>query len=409
MKINLSDIKNLNINISNCIISCFSRSLDKHHLSPAGGKKNRIHLISSVVYIENFKFSERQIRIYNGENHVYYVFIIKQNFEFDNNKYVHISDDVNDAVYIFIDFEYFITLFQEDSLIMLNKIFGKKNMIEKDYSLIYNNCLFMFSDICWSNIVLNFKLRGVDISGGSISKRHILNTVDFQLFKGLYFLLSFDEKEIRQGLFNNYKNSFLTSYIPLDLYKKSVNLNLKLKDLNNIDYINLVNNLKLETNNETLNYISMDGYTTDFKKVIINNFLFTMELIQKNIINNFNLKISNLEGEIINITSLIKTAKSFIEEKEDLIKYGSKVSSVKQKKLLKKERTYFSNNEGLKEIALKKIDLEKLSIKNKNLESEKLLVKNELDEFNKICLNLNIEELNKILASGQVNEVVNRI
>jgi hypothetical protein len=393
MKINGNELYKLNINLSNCIVSCFSRSFDKHHF-----ENNRMHLISSVVFIENFSFNKIPIKIYSGVEPKYYTFVIKPKFEYENNKYVYVINDNLNLVIVFIDFDYLLDLFQNESLDLINNLFGKKKMEKKDFSLLYNNSLFIFSDICWSNIILNFKIRGVDISGGSISKRHVLSTVDFQLFKGLYFLYSSDEEQVRQLLFNNYKDDFLSSSIPLDLYKKYVSINIKLNKLNIKDYNNnSVNNLILENNNNKLiNYISMDGYSTDLNKIILNNYLYSIDLFKKNIINNFNLKISNLEEKLMIIKSNISSNKNFIEEKENLIKYGSAVSSVKQKKLLKKERTYFSSNEGLKEIVLKKRDLENLIIKFKALESKILNLKNELEEFNKNYLNLNIEELSKL-------------
>jgi hypothetical protein len=127
MEINSNDLIKLNIKLSNCVVSCFSRSLDKHHK-----ENNKLHLISSVVYIEKFYFNEYPNKIYSGESPTYYTFIINRNFEYEGNKIVYITGEF-ELKFIFIDFDYFINLFQNDSTELIINLFGKKNMEEKDY------------------------------------------------------------------------------------------------------------------------------------------------------------------------------------------------------------------------------------------------------------------------------------
>jgi hypothetical protein len=232
-----------------------------------------------------------------------------------------------------------------------------------------------------------------------------------KIIKGLNFLFSSDEREVRQLLYNNYKHEFLSSSIPLNLYKKYLNMSFKLKDLNIKEYgnNNLVKNLILENNNneELSNYLSMDGYSTDFYKIIVNNFIYSIELLKGNIVNKFNVIIKDLNLELLSVKSKISSVKNFIENKENLIKFGAESGSVKTRKLLKKERTHYLGSVGSKEIALQKKELDKLLIKCNSLESEILIFKNELEEFNKISLDLNIDELNKLNELKSNNEIKN--
>lgn len=63
--------------------------------------------------------------------------------------------------------------------------------------------------------MLKFKLNGIDVSGGSSPKRHILQTVDFKLVKFLNYLYANDSstpEQIYKGLYSE----ILSSSIPLD-------------------------------------------------------------------------------------------------------------------------------------------------------------------------------------------------
>lgn len=83
---------------------------------------------------------------------------------------------------------------------------------------IIENSLFLFNGIDWSNVVLCFSLFNVNLSGGVISKRHILSPTDLRL--SLYVLLFGmkmikDENEINWNKFLSfsYKNPILSASI----------------------------------------------------------------------------------------------------------------------------------------------------------------------------------------------------
>lgn len=60
-------------------------------------------------------------------------------------------------------------------LIKLNLLHLFENESLKDLQEKYK-LIFIFEDISWSNIVLLFKTKGINLYGGSDSRRHILST-----------------------------------------------------------------------------------------------------------------------------------------------------------------------------------------------------------------------------------------
>lgn len=110
---------------------------------------------------------------------------------------------------------------------VFENIFGRKNLSKKDFDVIYQNSLFVFADISWINVLFHFKLNGIDISSGNITKRHIITPIQIQLINFVY--------EIYQnGLDNNivyevYKGNLLSQTI-------SENIQFRLIDSNN-EYI----------------------------------------------------------------------------------------------------------------------------------------------------------------------------
>ena len=70
----------------------------------------------------------------------------------------------------------------------------------------------------WSTIVL------LQISNGNSFKRHILNTIDFQLINFLEDIY-YDKKIIKIIIYNSLKNNFLSNIVPLELYNKVLDIN----------------------------------------------------------------------------------------------------------------------------------------------------------------------------------------
>ena len=167
---------------------CFTRSYDQMHMDTS-----RIHLISSVLG-SNQEYNVLHYNNYSisNDNNIYYIIKIVDslsNLGLDNSLSTKMEDgftynitNINDNLKVLvITLENLIGMLLYNKSPILKEIFGQINE-GKDLTTVYNNCLFEFrNEMFWSNIVLQFKLNGIDISGGSISRRHIMSTVNYEL------------------------------------------------------------------------------------------------------------------------------------------------------------------------------------------------------------------------------------
>ena len=68
----------------------------------------------------------------------------------------------------------------------------------------YNNMIFIFNGILWSNIILLFRFLNISIYGGNNSRRHLLSTVHTSLVK---FLMLLNNMEIDPNIiYNSFKD-----------------------------------------------------------------------------------------------------------------------------------------------------------------------------------------------------------
>nr|QWO71430.1 RNA polymerase [Termitomyces sp. K1Ac] len=89
----------------------------------------------------------------------------------------------------------------------------------------YKDAIFIFYDMAWSNIVLQAKYYGIDISGGNPSKRHLFSSVDYHLANFLFQISKVNDfySDIPSTIKLGLKDPFLTTEIPLDKYNKFLN------------------------------------------------------------------------------------------------------------------------------------------------------------------------------------------
>jgi len=115
----------------------------------------------------------------------------------------------------------------------ITEILGAKESTKKNFDSICQDSVFIFRNIDWSNLIFLFKLKGIDISGGSNTKRHMLSTVDATLkeFLDLFYgyNTNFINKHIIYESFKN-KDAYLSSHINLNSYKDALNTIKELKD-----------------------------------------------------------------------------------------------------------------------------------------------------------------------------------
>ena len=209
------------------MLACFTNSVDKHH-----SVNNLIHLIGSIFYTTEFynrlpnMFEYKDVFKKSLASHsliINFVSILGiESFEIIKH-----SDHV---VELRTGLFYFLNLylnsdsniFSNDFLKVLftqNEINPYLNNLGPSLNKKFNRILYVFENISWLQVQLYFKCRGIHISGGSISNRHLLSTSSHELS---IFLALFGYEG--SDIFNS---------------QKELNLEVKNRYLNTIDEINL--------------------------------------------------------------------------------------------------------------------------------------------------------------------------
>ena len=214
-------------------------------------------------------------------------------------------------------------LFTENSNSLFNNIFGKFNLESKDFDTIIQQSIFIFINQMWSNVVLNFKINKVDISGGSISKRHILHTVDYQLV--LFLLNIFDESKIPNIVYNSYKNSLLSSSIPLDLYNKYINMD--------------ISNIKGKDSSIYEAFALIKG--NSHVEIIKNNFVLSINMLINDITNGIKNELEKLNKTLVSYSSQLALLSHEVSKIEN-------IGSVSTKHMSNKDKKKFKNKTPLK-------------------------------------------------------------
>ena len=355
------------------IISTFSRSFDTSH-----NIKNRIHLVSSICLI---KQTEMEI-IGNYLNNYYpntsekisYVFILTANL------INYMQPDITNKgslVIIKCSISTFIKnmLFTEESNSLFDNVFGGLNLKSKDFDSICQQSVFIFLNQMWSNVLLNFKLSKVDVRGGSITKRHLLQTVDFQLVTNL--LKFFDESVIPNLIYKSFKEPMISSSIPLNYYNKFVDrridiLNMKVKDVNNISFLN--KDPLIYSDKVFEEYIS-------FEKILKSNFELSIEMLITDITNGINSELETLNNTNNKLSidlDVLSYKKSNIE---GLDSQSTKYMTNKDKKRFKKERAQIKSQGILNQLSQLDVQISKLNFNKENIEEKIINKKNELNQF----------------------------
>lgn len=169
------------------ILACLARSYDKYH-----NKECLIHLVCSIFYTTDFSINSKvplkdsiTIRLVEDTD---ILFDVRQH----DGKFFE----------IIINIYYFLGLIEKSDVQMskfVSLLFGNYDSKEKELSNFnLSNVLFVFENISWFKIMYLFKLVKVQISGGSISKRHVLSNVKFCLVRYLA-ILGFDLSKVNEN------------------------------------------------------------------------------------------------------------------------------------------------------------------------------------------------------------------
>ena len=223
-----------------------------------------------------------------------------------------------------------------------------------------NKILFVFEDIDWDSIKYIFLLADIIISSGSITKRHILSTTQFNLNKNLIFL-GYNEESV------------YNSYIYLNNLKKDKAC-LSASEGDNLQGVStgrlgVLNNLSTSDNIKISNTLS-ESKIKEYIKYKLNTILTS---IQENITN---LE-KDIKDKLANIEYLENT---ILNKKIEIKKVNKKVSNSKRiqsfEKKIAEVKIYLENqNNKIKELNYKK------SVALKNIELIETMTLDSLKEF----------------------------
>jgi hypothetical protein len=176
------------------LFATFARSFDNYHVST----KNT-HLVSSVFYSDYFNIEP--LKFFKSSNvHVQYVIRVLRTHPDLSNIDVKFIKHSECLIEIEVSLFYLLSSYfhsNRDFEGLIQQIVGSHNLSEsnKDLSNIINNVLFVFDSIDWANLQLLFKSININISGGSVTKRHFISTAHFNLVLFL-IKLGYSSKDI---------------------------------------------------------------------------------------------------------------------------------------------------------------------------------------------------------------------
>jgi len=284
MTMNKRIFKEVNYNI---IFACFARSFDDSHI-----KNKKIHLVSSVVNstygfnigYTNFSFLREKIEkgMYRS---TYYIFNVFCGGGMDICDSLRVEGDyfgcvrvINVSIFTLIKCIENNGKMLDLSENLITEIFGGIDSTKKDFDSILQDSVFLFYNIKWDSIVLFFKLRGIEISGGTISRRHILDTVSSTLKEFLDLIYDYNTNFINKKIiYNSFKNKdgILSSFVNFD-YKKNIDYGIEVKNIlikdsiwsqfNNI--VDIVKKIKEDKKNFNIQIFVVEDYLKSFQFLV---------------------------------------------------------------------------------------------------------------------------------------------
>lgn len=385
------------------ILGCFTRSFDESHI-----KNNRIHLISSIFFCRDFPKDDAEMyrrfhnqKITSDSEKMFVIVVEKGNITFKPK----VNNNSEKVVTVSISIDFLIkNIFfhpaeperKKESNVkadddIMEKFFGGSDLLHKDFTLLGTNCFFIFKGLSWSSILLIFKINGIDISGGTSPKRHLLSTVDGLLREFLNVFFDYDSKVINKKIYDSFadKHNILSSNIPLDFYAKFT------KDISVVLPQLTINDLKLIPSIlEDLPLIEKNNYESnkEMNEFILNNFIFTIKSLREGIINKLNEKKQRLIQKLNKLESDLINSNYELRKIEEIFELSTSSNSNKEKKKIKKERVKLRENPKIKKNI--QININKLNKNIKDLQIE--ISQNDKEEIN-IVNKLNdssIKELN---------------
>ena len=376
-----------NNNYSNFgILATFARSFDNYHT-----EQNKMHLITSVCLLTGTYYDNFSIMVSDSDNGFYRNFFImvevypvgtNLNYNYPNVQLIEAADGYR--ILITIDKLFFILNNNNNDII--NTLFGDLQLKAKNNNISsphrQERVLFVFHNITWSNVLLYCKIHNINISGGSISKRHSLHTVDIQLTLFLIQIFGIEEiDKIKNLVYNSFNNLLLSSEIPINLYDQYINIK---KTILNLTYEEFYLNYGplLNEKNSNLNKEFSAG-----EKIIISNFKFCFDIFKNDILNSFENDLDSLKIESTKLGSKISSLSLELSRINNINSISTVHMRNKDKKKFKKERSKINKDKQL----LYKINTMEHDIENYNSQKNPIdnLISKKQIELDNLLNNIN--------------------
>lgn len=349
----------------------FARSFDKFHVN-----NETNHLVSSIFYTEDLKadniknltldkdkilnviyigdFDINHLNIHKTQDNIN-IFLIPNIYlmkEFLN------SNDKNNLNQTLLNTLRDKNMFKE----IIELLLDDYNQLDKIKNINLNQYIFIFENLNWFTVQLLFKNWNITLSGGTLNKRHIVSTTQFNLIK---FLISLDFKD--KDFYNSFKYGT--------------------KKYESIKEISLKGDSKI---------LHMD------KNLILKIIKDKIKLLLSKITENLSIINKEIKAKNQNVINLEQERLEFKNKK---IKLNKNLKD--SKKLIKLEKRIEELNNKIKSLNLKVLDLEKT--KTNILTREELISNLNYDALRELYIqeflnDRSVDITNKIKDSGISNK-----
>ena len=261
------------------LIANFARSFDKFHIH-----NNTNHLVSSIFYTEDLKADNLKNLTLDKDKILNVIYI--DNLDINHLNIYKTQDNINifliPNIYLMKEFlnsndknninQTLLNTLRDKNMFkeIIELLLADYNQLDKINNINLNQYIFIFKNLNWFTLQLIFKNWNITLSGGTLNKRHIVSTTNFNLIK---FLISLDFKD--KDIYNSFSHFYkYESSKEINLNKNQI-LNMDkalmlkiIKDLNNLisSEVNTdLNTTKKEINTLTQNVINLEQEKLEFK------------------------------------------------------------------------------------------------------------------------------------------------
>lgn len=331
------------------LIANFARSFDKFHIH-----NNTNHLVSSIFYTEDLKADNLKNLTLDKDKILNVIYI--DNLDINHLNIYKTQDNINifliPNIYLMKEFlnsndknninQTLLNTLRDKNMFkeIIELLLDDYNQLDKIKNINLNQYIFIFKNLNWFTLQLIFKNWNITLSGGTLNKRHIVSTTQFNLIK---FLISLDFKD--KDFFNSFKYGTKNYESIKEISFKGESLILHMDKNLILKIIKDKNKLLLSKITENLNIINKDIKAKN--ENVLNLEQEKLEFKNKKIKLNKNLKDSKklikLEKRIEELNNRIKSLNLKVLDLEN-----------KQKKILtREEQIYNLNYDTLRELYIR--------------------------------------------------------